>query len=126
MPFFGDNYTLRRFGKSTIVNGYPTEGYVDESVFLDVQTVSDEATIEESGSRDQMLLKTFGDFPIQCSKQDKGVVSDQILYDGRWYECISSKLSRNTFIKHWTSTFSLIPEDKNPDPESDTETEVSE
>lgn len=124
MPFFGDNYTLRRFGESTIINGYSTEGYTDKNVFLDVQTVSDEATIEEVGSRDQMLLKTFGDFPIRCSKQDKGVVSDQILYDGRWYECISSKLSRNTFIEHWTSTFSLIPE--NPDPQSEAEMEVSE
>jgi hypothetical protein len=109
MPFFGDNYTLRRFGEDKVVNGYPVAAQEDMTVFLDVQTISDDEIVEEGGSRDSMMLKTFGDFPIRCSKQEEGVRSDQLFYEGRWYECTASRLSKNTFIKHWTSIFALVP-----------------
>lgn len=122
MPFFGENYTLRRYGEDKIVNGYPTAGYKDITVFLDVQTMSDDEVVEAGGSRDKMMLKTFGDFPIRCSKQEEGVRSDQFLYEGRWFECISSKLSKNTIVRHWTSTFELVPASTNSKPaESETE-----
>lgn len=109
MPFFGDDYTLRRYEKDIIVNGYAGAMYKEITVFLDVQTMSDDEVIEAGGSRDKMMLKTFGDFPIRCSKQEEGVRSDQLFYDGRWFECMSSRESKNTFIRHWTSTFELIP-----------------
>lgn len=117
MPFFASNYTLRRYGEDKIVNGYPTAGYEDMTVSLDVQTLSDDEVIEAGGSRDKMMLKSFGDFPIRTSKQEEGVRSDQLLYEGRWFECMSSRLSRNTILKHWTSTFELIPVSNNPDTE---------
>lgn len=123
MPFFASNYTLRRYTEDKIVNGYPTAGYEDMTVSLDVQTLSDDEVIEAGGSRDKMMLKSFGDFPIRTSKQEEGVRSDQLLYEGRWFECMSSRLSRNTIIKHWTSTFELIPVSNNPDTE---ETEAGE
>lgn len=116
MPFFGDNYTLRRYGKDEIINGYPTAGHEDVTVFLDVQTMSDDEVVEAGGSRDKMMLKTFGDFPIHCSKQEEGVQSDQLFYEGRWFECVSSRLSKNTIIRHWTSTFELIPASTNSRP----------
>jgi hypothetical protein len=122
MPFFGDNYTLRRYGEDAVVNGYPTATYKDISVFLDVQVMSADEIIEAGGSGDKTMLKTFGDFPISCSKQEEGVRSDQLLYEGRWYECMSSRLSKNTIIKHWTSTFELIPVSTNAEP-GDTGTE---
>ena len=115
MPFFGADYTLRRYGKDNIVNGYPTAGYEDITVFLDVQTMSDNEVVNAGGSRDKMMLKTFGDFPIRCAKQEEGVRSDQLLYDGRWFECVSSRLSKNTIIRHWTSTFELVPTSTNPE-----------
>lgn len=122
MPFFGENYTLRRYGEDKIVNGYPTAGYEDITVFLDVQTMSDDEVVEAGGSRDKMMLKTFGDFPVRCSKQEEGVRSDQLLYEGRWFECISSRHSKNTIIRHWTSTFELVPASTNSKPaESETE-----
>lgn len=125
MPFFGEYYTLRRYREDTVVNGYPVAGYEDMAVFLDVQTMSDDEVIEAGGSRDKMMLKSFGDFPIRCSNQEEGVRSDQLLYDGRWFECISSRLSKNTIIKHWLSTFELIPASTNPDTaETETETET--
>lgn len=117
MPFFGDDYILRRYGEDKIVNGYSTAGYEDITVFLDVQTMSDDEVVEAGGSRDKMMLKTFGDFPIRCSKQEEGVRSDQLLYEGRWFECISSKLSKNTIIRHWTSTFELVPASTNSKPD---------
>lgn len=123
MPFFASNYTLRRYGEDKIVNGYPTAGYEDMTVSLDVQTLSDDEVIEAGGSRDKMMLKSFGDFPIRTSKQEDGVRADQLLYEGRWFECMSSRLSRNTIIKHWTSTFELIPVSNNPDTE-ETEAEA--
>lgn len=119
MPFFGKTYSLRRFEENTIVNGYPTAGYEDIRVFLDVQTISDDEVKEDTGSRDAMMLKTFGDFPIRCTKQEDGLQPDRLFYDGRWYECSASRLSQNTFIKHWTSTFVLLPEE----PVQDTEDE---
>lgn len=122
MPFFGENYTLRRYGEDKVVNGYSTAGYEDITVLLDVQTMSDDEVVEAGGSRDKMMLKAFGDFPIHCSKQEEGVRSDQLLYEGRWFECISSRLSKNTIIRHWTSTFELVPASTNSKPaESETE-----
>lgn len=116
MPFFGSDYTLRRYQKDSIVNGYPVAIYDDIKVVLDVQTMSDVAVVEVGGSRDQMMLKTFGDFPIRSSKQEEGVRSDQLLYEGRWYECTASRLSSNTVISHYTSIFELIPVSTNPNP----------
>lgn len=116
MPFFAENYTLRRYRKDLVVNGYPTAGYEDIMVSLDVQTMSDDEVIEVGGSRDKEMLKTFGNFPIRTSKQEEGVRSDQLLYEGRWFECMSSRLSRNTILKHWTSTFELVPASTNPEP----------
>ena len=34
MPFFAANYTLRRYEKDLIVNGYPTAGYKDSTVSM--------------------------------------------------------------------------------------------
>lgn len=82
MPFFGNTYTLRRYGKDQIIDGYPTAGYEDIQVVLDVQTMSDDEVIEAGGSRDEEMLKTFGDFPVRTSKQEECVRSDQLLYDG--------------------------------------------
>ena len=125
MPFFGSSYTLRRYGKDKIIDGYPTAGYEDIQVILDVQTLSDDEVIEAGGSRDEEMLKTFGDFPVRTSKQEDCVRSDQLLYDGRWFECMSSRLSRNTILKHWTSTFKLIPVSENKEP-SNSEMEETE
>lgn len=111
MPFFGKNYTLRRYAKGKVVNGYVTAAHEDQSVFFDVQMISDDEVKEDAGSRDKMMLKTFGDFPVRCTKQEDGVQPDRLFYDGRWYECTSSRLSQNTFIKHWTSVFTLLPEE---------------
>ncbi len=116
MPFFGEDYMLRRYKKDVVINGYPTAGYEDIAVFLDVQTMSDDEVIESGGSRDKMMLKTFGDFPVRCSKQEEGVRSDQLFYEGRWFECMSSRQSKNTFIQHWISIFELIPASTNPGP----------
>lgn len=124
MPFFGDEYTIRRYQKDTVVRGYPCAGYKDLTVYLDVQVMSDDAVMEAGGSRDKMMLKTFGDFPIRCSKQEEGVRSDQLLYEGRWFECVSSRLSKNTILRHWTSTFELIPSSTNPE-SAEPETEES-
>ena len=62
MPFFGNTYTLRRYGEDQIIDGYPTAGYEDIQVVLDVQTMSDDEVIEAGGSRDEQMLKTFGNF----------------------------------------------------------------
>ncbi len=124
MPFFAADYTLRRYEKDSVVNGYPTAGYKDITVSLDVQEMSDQEVIEAGGSRDKMMLKAFGDFPVRTSKQEDGIRSDQLLYEGRWFECMSSRLSRNTILKHWTSTFELIPTSTNQE-SAKSETEES-
>lgn len=122
MPFFGELYTLRRYEKDSVADGYPIAGYKDIPVTLDVQTLSDDEVIEAGGSRDEEMLKTFGDFPVRTSRQEGCVRSDQLLYEGRWFECMSSRLSKNTILKHWTSTFKLIPASMNSE-SIDAETE---
>ena len=97
--------------------------YYFKSEVLDL--ISDDEVIEAGGSRDEEMLKTFGDFPVRTSKQEDCVRSDQLLYDGRWFECMSSRLSRNTILKHWTSTFKLIPVSENKEP-SNSEMEETE
>ena len=47
MLFFGEDYTLRRYREDTVVNGYPVAGYEDITVFLDVQTMSDDEVVEQ-------------------------------------------------------------------------------
>lgn len=122
MPFFGENYILRRFGESKLINGYPVIEHEDITVFLDVQESFHHKKTEEAGSRDDMTLTTFGDVPIRCSKQEQGVLSDQLLYKGRWFECTSSILNKNTILKHWMSTFSLVNESKAAEPKIESET----
>lgn len=75
MPFFGNTYTLRRYGKDQIIDGYPTAGYEDIQVVLDVQTMSDDEVIEAGGSRDEQMLKTFGNF--QSEHRSRKNVLDQ-------------------------------------------------
>lgn len=109
MPFFKKEYILRRHSADEIIDGHRVAGYQDIPVILDVQTLSAKEVVDVSGSRDEVILKTFGDFPVRVSKIEDGVRADQLLFDGRWYECKSSRLSENTILKHWTSIFELMP-----------------
>ena len=71
MPFFGANYTLRRYGKDKIVNGYPTAGYEDITVFLDVQTMSDNEVVNAGGSRHLEISP----FAVQSRRKAFGQIS---------------------------------------------------
>jgi hypothetical protein len=82
MPFFGNTYTLRRYGEDQIIDGYPTAGYEDIQVVLDVQTMSDDEVIEAGGSRDEQMLKTFGNFSIRTSKNVLDQTSSCMMDDG--------------------------------------------
>ena len=123
MVFFGSAYTMRRYEKDVIVNGYSAPGtYTDSTVTLDVQSQYSVETPEDPGSRDSFTLKVFSDFAFRVSNQEEGVRADLIYYEGRWFEAAQCRESKNV-LPHWTSLFTLVPRSTEPDPWTDTEEE---
>lgn len=98
-------YTVRRFSEPQNVRGYVKDTYTDMTAMLDVQMTDDSAQMREDGDAPVMRLKAFGDLRFNVADRATGAKPDWLWFDGKWFECRSSRLSRNTFIKHWTSSF---------------------
>ena len=95
-------YTLRSYGAVTNVNGYPSESYTDRTVMLDIQTTSKTQTTAEDGKAELQRIKAFGGEEIKVTD---GTSGDRVYFQSKWFECVSSRLSENTCIAHWTSEF---------------------
>ena len=95
MNFLKKNYTLRRYSEPQYVQGYSSIPYED----LTIKT-------EEDGRKSIQKLKVFCDYEIlaedEHKKQQK---ADRVWFQGKWFECLSSRLSENTPLRHWTATF---------------------
>ena len=105
MNFFKKPYTLRRFSPPRYVKGYSTIPYNDRTVLMDVQTLSDDIITTPDGSRAVKRLKVFCDSEILVEDTDKGQKADRIYFQGKWFDCRSSRLSDNTILRHYTATF---------------------
>lgn len=116
MNFFKKPYTIRRFLRPVFVKGYSTIPYTDLMVPGDVQTLSDDIITTSDGSVSVKRLKVFCDEEIQVEDMDRQQKADRIYYQGKWFECKSSRLSENTPLRHYIATFTELL-DSEPAPE---------
>jgi len=98
-------YILRRFRDSVASGGYMTSEYDDMTIKADVQTTDRSVSTDSDGDYALQHLKVFSDMEILVANEDKKTMADKLWFQGKWFECRSSRLSNNTFLAHWTSTF---------------------
>lgn len=107
---FRKPYTIRHYGNQVIRNGYPTQGYIEETAYLDIQPSSDTMSGPEAGFDTVMRITVYGDYPFTPANQDEGVKADRVFWQGHWFECTSSMYWDGTPLHHWISTFSIVPD----------------
>ena len=96
---------LRRFKEPEIRGGHVFEKYEDIYFKADVQTTGRTTSTGLDGDFARQDLKVFSDLEMRVADAQTGVRADMLWHQGKWFECRSSRLSENTFLKHWTSTF---------------------
>ena len=102
------NYILRRFKDAQAGGGIITEDFDDIVVSVDIQTTDRSSTTSETGDHTMQRIKVFTrdeKFEIKPADEANGTKGDWIWFQGKWFECQSSRLSDNTFLRHWTCTF---------------------
>ena len=98
-------HLLRRFKDPEIRGGHVFEGYEDIYFRADFQTTERTTSTGLDGDYSTQRLKVFSDMEIHVADDRNGTRGDMVWHQGKWFECKSSRLSENTFLKHWTSTF---------------------
>ena len=106
MKFFKHEYTLRRFDKVKIVDGYATIPFTERTILADIQTTDRTMTTDADGTHETQRLKVFCDEELLAENSETGQKADWVYFQGRWFECKSTRLSENTPLRHWTATFS--------------------
>ena len=105
MNFLKREHSLRRYSASEIVKGYASIPYEDLTLPTDVQTLEDVVITTPDGSESVQRLKVFCDSEILAENQNTQQKGDRLWFQGKWFECKSSRLSENTPLRHWTATF---------------------
>lgn len=103
---FRRKFTIRHFGKDEVIEGYAHTTYTDTKTKLNVQPLSaDELLALPEGERRTKRLKAYGDLTFTTADQSSGRRGDWLLYDGHWYECVSSLNWDHTMLSHCKSEF---------------------
>ena len=118
MNFLKRNYRLRRFLEPELVKGYFSIPYEDKTLPMDIQTLEDEVETTQEGRRSIQRLRVFCDFEILVEDDEKKQKADRVWFQGKWFECQSSRLSENTPLRHWTARFVQCL-DSEPGPEEE-------
>ena len=105
MKFFKRPHILRRYSRPEIVGGYTSIPYKEITLPMDVQTLEDVVITTPDGSRSVQRLKVFCDTEILVENEEQQQKADRLWFQNKWFECRSSRLSENTPLRHWTSTF---------------------
>lgn len=105
MNFLKRKHILRRYKAPVYVQGYSTIPYEDMTLPMDIQTTEDMILTTDDGSRAVQRLKVFCDSQILVEDEHKQQKADRVWFQGKWFECKSSRLSENTPLRHWTATF---------------------
>jgi len=125
MNFLKKPRLLRRYSKPQIIEGYISTPYEDLTLPMDVQTLEDTVITTQDGSRSLQRLKVFCDSIILVENVQNQQKADRLWFQETWFECTSSRLSENTPLRHWTSTFvECLDQDPAPQNEENTESEV--
>jgi hypothetical protein len=106
MNFLKKNYTLRRYSEPKFVQGYSSIPYEDKRLPMDIQTLEDIVETTPDGRESTQRLKVFCDYEILVEDERKKQKADRVWFQGKWFECQSSRLSENTPLRHWTAEFS--------------------
>lgn len=111
LGIFRRSFKIRRFGKEEIIDGYGHTSYEDTMEPLNVQPLSaDEIQALPEGERRTKRLKAYGDYTFATADQSTGRRGDWLLYNGHWYECVSSLGWDHTILSHCKSEFVEVPE----------------
>lgn len=94
---------LRRYVGWQVVNGYEVASHEDMYIYADVQTTDQSVSTGLDGDDATQRIKVFTDTQLNVARDR--LPGDKIWFQDRWFECRTTKLSENTFLKHWTSTF---------------------
>lgn len=103
--FFQKKRVVRRYSEPSYVRGYASLPYEDIKMKMDVQTTEDKASADTDGIKSTQRLKVFSDEQLRVEDNYRNIHGDRIYFQGKWFECESSRLSENTGLAHWTSTF---------------------
>ena len=103
-------YTVRRHGAQTLEGGYASAAVNGTLVMLDVQPLSPKELLAlPEGDRATERVKAYGKAKISAADDDAQTPGDQLLCDGRWYECVSCARHANTMLGHYRSEWTLMP-----------------
>lgn len=122
MVFFRKEYTIRRFSTPKYERGYEVVEHDDCVMQLDVQTTDDTTVNTSSGSRSVHTLEVYSDEELRIADVHKKQKADMLLFQNKWFICISSYLCENTILRHYISTFVEIldyPEDDEAEVDED-------
>ena len=104
LPLWKKKRLIRRCTGTVEVDGYNVPGFEDLYMLADVQTMDNSVSTGLDGDIGLQKIKVFTDCEMKVASEN-GDLGDRIWFQGKWFECRSSRLSENTFLKHWTSTF---------------------
>lgn len=105
MIIFKRTKTLRRFLRPVYDQGYTSIPYTDLKLPMDVQTSDNSITTTEDGADATQIIKAFCDTEILAENQNTSQKADRLWFQGKWFECKSTRLSENTPLRHWVATF---------------------
>ena len=106
LPLWKKKRLIRRYSAPKAVDGYMVpSSHTDMYIKADVQTTDKSTSTGADGDITLQKLKVFTDSELCVADERTGIPGDRMWFQSRWFECRSSRLSENTFLKHWTSTF---------------------
>lgn len=112
ISLFNTLHWIRRFDEQREVKGYLTASFDDYVVSINVHPVgSDTLQALPEGERTIKRLEGHGDYPLIVADSSANTKGDLLLYEGRWYECVSSQRWNHTILSHFNYQFVLVPLD---------------
>ena len=111
MKLWRKPYTVRSYGAQMYVNGYAVDGgYTDRIEYLDIQTNSNDSTLDPMGHRETQVIRAFGDNKLKIADTEQGIKGDMLYFNGKWFECTSSVFWEHTPLSHYDSRFISVTE----------------
>ena len=114
MNFLKKPYIVRRYSEPTYIQGYSSIPYEDITLPMDIQTMDDSIKTTSDGREAVQRLKVFCDYEIYVESDDQQRKADRVWFQNKWFECLSSRLSENTPLRHWTATFVQCLDEEEP------------
>ena len=114
-------HIIRRFsGCIEVRDGYAIpESYNDMIMLMDVQTTKKGHITDENGDYTLQRLKSFSDDEVMTASETEKRRADCLWFQGKWFECVSSILSENTVLRHYTSEWIQCLNQEEPPIDSD-------